>query len=436
MNKNLPNQIPADEQPIASKLDSLVEDMQLSPTFQWELETQLMDAAKIKTQPEQEWRTKIIPAMGWAILALGAVFLLNWSISSLAPDSLPGAGETSEPQISFEDNVRQGNICTGPLALAHGFAVFLTNQDKTGFVMLDEQNTIGELRSVAWSPDGKQLAIVGNTTGRGNIYFKDFAGDELEYLLYNSEIGYLMDAAWSRDGKQLLIWSSQNNTIMYLVNTDGTGLVEKQLDMQILATPQFAPDNESIIFYGANSSSDGLFEVMLDGLQTRMISDLVEDDSGFALSPDGSRLAYVEMDRELGEAHLVAQEIATGSKSVLATLPVPKGSGSSLPESANLSWSPDGKALAFEFGRYATDRVVYLAYADGTGLVKLVDSAYAPAISADGKCLAYISNKHVFLMDLSSRLLTSSATTPFLLSELPAGRGIPNFDQDKLQWRP
>lgn len=301
--------------------------------------------------------------------------------------------------------------------------------------MLDEQKNIGELRSFAWSPDGKQLAIVGNTTGRGNIYLTDAASDPLQPVLGNSETGYLMDAVWSRDGKQFLMWSIENNSIVYLVNVDGTGLVEKQLDGQMFATPQFGPDNESIIFYGANSSSAGLFEVMLDSSQARMISARVEDESGFALSPDGSRLAYVEMDRSLGEARLVAEEMATGGKVVIAILPIPKGSGSSLPESANLSWSPDGKALAFDFGRGATDRAIYLAYADGRGLVKLADSAHTPSISADGRCLAYISNKQVFLIDLSSTP-SNSAPTPVLLTDLPAGRAIADFKLDKLQWRP
>jgi len=435
MNKDVLDQIPADEEPVAYKLDSLVEDMQLSPTFQWELETQLMDAAKRKTRPGQGWHTKIIPAVGWAILALCAVFLLNWSIRSLAPNWPPAAGGTSEPQISFEDNVRQGNICTGPLALAHGFAVFLTNQDKTGFVMLDEQKTIGELRSFAWSTDGRQLALVGNTTGSGDIYLTNSVDDLLQPVLSSSEVGYLMDAAWSHDGKQFLMWSIENNSIVYLLNVDGTGLVEKQLQVQMFATPQFGPDNESIIFYGADSSSAGLFEVMLDSSQARMISARVEDESGYALSPDGSRLAYIEMDRSLGEARIVSEEMATGGKDVIAILPIPKGSGSSLPESANLSWSSDGKTLVFDFGRGATDRAVYLAYVDSTGLIKVADSGHAPAISADGRCLAYISNKQVFLMDLSSTP-SNSAPTPVLLTDLPAGRAIADFRLDKLQWRP
>jgi WD40 repeat protein len=324
MNKDLLNQLPADEQAVASKLDSLVQEMHLSPTFQSELETQLMDTAKKKVRPVQRWHTKIVPAVGWAVLALCAVFLLNWSIRSLAPDSPPAAEETSEPEISFESNVRQGNICSGPLAAGHGFAVSLTNEDKTGFVMLDKGKAIGELRSFAWSPDGGQLAIFGNTTGNGNIYRLDPAGNSLQPVLSDSELGYLRDATWSRDGTQFVIWSSQNNSVVYLVNADGTGLVERGLDAQIFGTPQFGPDNESIIFYGADSSSGGLFEVLLDGSQTRLISARMEDDSGFALSPDGSRLAYTEMDRDLGEARLVAEEIATAARWYSRHCPSPR----------------------------------------------------------------------------------------------------------------
>jgi len=159
---------------------------------------------------------------------------------------------------------------------------------------------------------------------------------------------------------------------------------------------------------------------------------MVEDESGFAWSPDGSQLAYIEMDRSLGEAHLILED-ANHVKIVIASLPIPKGSGSSLPEAANLSWSRDGKILAFEFGRSATDRAIYLAHADGTGLVKAADVAYAPAISADGNCLAYISNKQVFILDMKDTSSTGTAT-PILVTYLPIGRAIADFKLDRLQW--
>lgn len=239
-----------------------------------------------------------------------------------------------------------------------------------------------------------------------------------------------MDVTWSRDGKRLLTWSSQNN-IVYLINTDRKGLIEREFNLKLFATPQFAPDSNSMYLYGAIPKyASGLFEFKFDDRQMILVSPLVEDETAFAWSPDGSRLAYIEMDRSLGEARLI--KIGDNpAVLVLATLPIPKGSGSSIPEIANLSWSQDGTKLVFEFGRGMTDRVVYLAPADSTGLVKLADAAHAPAISADGNCLAYISNKQVFLMDLSSTF-----STPVLLADLPAGRSNADFRLDKLQWRP
>jgi len=435
MNNRLFDQLSAEEQPVASQLVAIAEDMQISPAFQQELRARLMETHQTKARSVPAWRIRIVSSLGWAILVLCAAFILNWMIRSLVPDQAATAPRP-EMQASFERSVRAGMICTGPLAAGHGFAVSLTNQDKSGLVMLDQEKHIGELRSFAWSPDGTKLAVLGNTTGHGNIYLTDPSGARLQPVLSNSGLGYLWYFAWAGDGSRLLMWSPQTQSSVFMVNADGTGLEEIRLDMQSMMNPQFSASDERIVFYGATASASGLFEVSLDGSPSRLISPLVEDESGFALAPDGSGRAYMEMDRSLGEARLVMQGNTTGSKSILGTLAIPSGSGSSLPESANLSWSQDGRLLVFEFGRSATDRAVYLARTDGSGMVKLADSAHAPAISADGKCLAYISDNKVFLLDLTGAPSSPGAATPLFLTALPAGRSPAPVLLDKLQWRP
>ena len=436
MNKDLLNQLPADEQPVASKLDSLAGMMHPSPGFQWELETRLIEEYKSKTEARQSgWFMKAMVPIGWALVAGAALFLLNWTLRSISPGSSPAATINPTPEIAFETNVRQGNICAGPLAVGHGFDVFLTNADKTDLIPLDPDTAIGELRSFSWSPDGEQLAVIGNSMGQCNIYITDPAGGPLEYLLSSSRVGNLMDVAWSRDGKQFLMWSSRNNSVIYLLNTDGTGLVEKSLDVRILGRPQFAPDGRSIVYYGTDLTSGGLFRVTIDGSQSQNLNPFVEDATGFAFSPDGLYLAYVSMDRVAGAAMLMKVDMETGAVvDMLGSLPIPKGSGSSIPRSANLSWSPDGKFIVFEFGRYETDRSIYLAYTDGTGLVKVVESAHAPAVSADGKCLAYIRDKQIFLTDLGH--ISSTSPSPVFLADLPLGRAIADSRLDSLQWKP
>ncbi len=435
MNKDLLDQIPAEEQPVGSKLSLLVENMLPSQAFQWELESQLIEKAR-SSQPAQSRFAKIMVPVGWGIAVVASLLLLNWTVRSLPPTPAPAAGPAITQEVSFAERVRMGDLCMGSLALGHGFEVFLTNPEKTGFVVVDAGKTIGEIRWFTWSADGERLALLGNTTGSGNIYLAEPSSAQLVPLLSAGELGYMMDAAWSRDGKKIAMWSAQDNMVLYLMNADGTGLVEKQLNARILGTPQFWPDGSSVVFYGTTPTSTGLFEMILTDNEAVLINSYVESASSYAFSPDGSQLAYMEYDHDIGEARLHLEHLTTREVAILGTFPIPKGSGSSVPKTANMSWSADGKSIVFDVGRGANDRVIYLADVDGTHLVKVVDSGYAPAISSDGKCLAYISEGQVFIMDLANPPSNSTTDASVLLSELPTGRAIPNFELDKLQWRP
>jgi len=290
------------------------------------------------------------------------------------------------------------------------------------------------LRSLVWSPEHQEMAVVANTAGRGNLYLVNPENGQFQPIIANAELGYLMGAAWSHDGQRLLTWEISKNSTLYSVNKDGTGFSKIELPLQFIETPHYAPDDRSIIFYGVDASNSGLFEVNLDSLQARLISALVEDESSSAWSPDGTRLAYMEMDRSLGEARLVIEE--PESRVVIARMPIPKGSGSTLPSVANLSWTRDGKKLVFDFGMYSSVRAVYIASADG-GVVNIAQPAHAPAISADGKCLAYMSENKIFLLELPPTDTASLPTAaPAWLADLPAGRGVTNLHLDKLQWVP
>jgi Tol biopolymer transport system component/LysM repeat protein len=431
MNNEFLRQLPAEDQAMSDFLQSNVESIQVDPLFHTKLESQLKHSQN-SHERSKGLRIKILTALGWAIVIIGAFLLLNWAVRSLVPNRQPAANGTQSSNLIFEENGILKSICTGQLAVVHGFSIFLSNPDKNGFVELDEQKNNGELRSFSWSPDGYQLAIVGNTKGSGNIYLVNTEENTIQPLLPDQALPFIRGIAWTADGNRLLTWEGGGNSTLYFVTKGETSLTEADLPVQFFETPQFAPDNEAILFYGADSSSSGLFQVSLDSPQVALISDLVEYESSFAWSPDGSRLAYIEMDRDLGEARLIVE--GQGVKDTIATLPIPRGSGSSIPDSANLSWSPDGQTLVFEIGRNADDRTIYLANLDGTDPVKLAESAHAPAISEDGKCLAYIHNNQVFLLDLAKAALEKTPAEPVLLADLPTGRGIAEFKLDKLGW--
>lgn len=435
MNKDLLDQLSADERAAAEKLSAAAEMMKLSQSFRSNLETQLMDAYPSQNE-KQNSLMKFLKPVGLVMAVVAAVLLANWIFGSLLPGIQPGANPSVTPEVPFEANVRQGNICAAPLAVSHGFGVFLTSPDKAQFAAIDAGNTIGEMRSFTWSADGKQLFILGNTLGSGNIYQADPTSGQVEPILPLGELGYMMDAGWSQDGKHIAMWSAQNNKVLYIVNSDGTGPIEKSLyDTHIMGAPQFLPDGSSVIFLGAMPTLSGLIELTLNSPELRLISPSVESSGSFAFSPNGEHLAYMEYNRELGEGRLIMEDLASGKPTMLGSFPIPKGSGSSVPQTANMSWSADGTSILFDVGRGANDRVIYLARVDGTELVKIVDSGYAPAISPDGNCLAYIKDKQLMLLGLRASW-NSVSTTPIVLADLPVGRGNPNYQLDKLQWRP
>ena len=435
MNKDLIDQLPADERLAAERLAFAAEQMKLSPGFQSNLEIQLMDAFPSQKQKSNAF-VRMLKPIGWAFTVVAGILFASWMLRTLLPGVQPAAETTAVETVSFAEKVHSGDICTGTLAASHGFVVSLSNPEKTEFMALEAVNAVGELRAFAWSRDGQKLAVLGNTMGHGNINVMDSSGSQLEYSLAPSGLGYLIGMDWSRDGRQFVTWSGPDNTRAYLLNAEGDHIVYKELDMHILGTPQFTPEGTSIVFFGSTVESGGLFEASLEDSQIELISALVEDATGFAFSPDGSHLAYVEMDRTIGEARLISMERSSGKKTILGMLAIPQGSGSSIPESANLSWAADGGSLVFDIGYGAGDRAIYLAFADGTQLRKLADRGHAPALSADGQCLAYINDAQVFLLDLSARTGDSLTAVPAFLADLPTPRGGPNYQLDRLQWNP
>ena len=108
MNRDLLNQLPADEQPAASKLDSVAADMKISPDFQWDLESQLMDEYKTRARSAPGWQLKILPALGWAIVAIGAIVLMNWTLRSPTPEMPPAAPSARIRLTSYMNELQYG----------------------------------------------------------------------------------------------------------------------------------------------------------------------------------------------------------------------------------------------------------------------------------------------------------------------------------------
>jgi LysM repeat protein len=122
MNKEFLGQLPPQDRTVSDVLEAQSNSIQVNPQFQSNLEARLKQAHSANKQPGKGVRTRILPAIGWAILIIGAILLLNWAVRSLAPDLQPAAGKTAVPTVTTVQTIMPSNESAAtPIPPADGY---------------------------------------------------------------------------------------------------------------------------------------------------------------------------------------------------------------------------------------------------------------------------------------------------------------------------
>lgn len=270
----------------------------------------------------------------------------------------------------------------------------------------------GMLTSVAWSPDGKRLAMtldeIGGRSGYVGMHIVDLRnGADLHIpslpipRIWRSQpagvvaalwkqagkrlgCGAPSDVAWSRDGKRLAYVCAGGPaasealaaSTIYVIRADGTGRVRVATRTRTAFSPTWSPDGKQLAFatepiphtltgQGAAKRTlhSSVYVVALDGTARRRIA---TDAAAPSWSPDGTSIAY---ESACGGIRLVTPE---GSD-------VTPGPGSACPHLGLRgvpAWSPDGSLLAI-----GTPTLTYLVAADGSGFRPATASSSAAKLA-------------------------------------------------------
>ena len=171
-----------------------------------------------------------------------------------------------------------------------------------------KQLTDGDIaqRSIAWSPDGKYLALVQDSTERDerrldqhpDVYLLEVATGALRRL--TTTPGYHTNPAFSPDGKQLAFNCSagRGEETDVCVAPAAGGEPRNLTSGWTLdpGAPEWSPDGTSLSFDADVEGNVHLFRVPARGGPVTQVTQGLRQLSGFSTSADGKVMAYVSSD--------------------------------------------------------------------------------------------------------------------------------------------
>lgn len=212
---------------------------------------------------------------------------------------------------------------------------------------------ISEQADPSWAPDGSEYAF-GNVDG---IFVANAHGDVLHPLDTPDSGELRYDPAWSPTGNWIAFVTGYYGQRIELVSPDGqrsmgvpgtSGGIESET-----SSPTWAPDGAHLdyVFEVSDPSRgpNGIYSIGIDGSDRHLV---VQDGEDPALSPDGSRLAYVKVTWQApyGNRRDLFVANADGSEERRLTWTP------TLDEN-NPAWSPDGRTIAFAVGSAGIEEV-------------------------------------------------------------------------------
>jgi WD40 repeat protein len=308
----------------------------------------------------------------------------HWSDSSL---TITGFGpnqiiiESYEPLSMAWAPDGKHFIITGTESDGRGHTIVCSfnNGISSYFGKLDRLSTAS---TVAWSPDGQYVAIGGcdttfSTSKVQVVHFDGSSFTALPNLTYGTKYETTNSVAWSPDGKYLAVggtWNTSNKFIQ-VYRFDGnqfTTLTNYPVYENTANTVTWSPDGQYLAVGGTWSTSNKFVQVYrFDGNQFTALSNYPNYQNvanTIAWSPDGRFLAvggtwstsnkFVQVYRFDGETFVQTTAIANYNNEVVA-----------------LAWSPDGCTLAVT-GKGDNPNHVLLYGFDGEVFTTINDTLY------------------------------------------------------------
>ncbi|HSF75672.1 MAG TPA: DPP IV N-terminal domain-containing protein [Microcoleus sp.] len=260
-----------------------------------------------------------------------------------------------------------------------------------------------------------------DTPGSQSLYTSDTSGIKGTKLVRNLEVGgyppkteISSEFYLSPDGQQVAFVKDKN---IYKMNADGSGMTKltKSSGEYISGGSQlvWSPDRTKIAFLFGAYPKQQIYTINADGTNLKNLTDNPQNEVynvKLFWSPDSSRIAYYY--NKPGDS--------AGEQQDIYLLDINRGTAKNLTQKPGnydeLSWSPDGKFIAFVAGEFNNQKL-YTINADGNQLNQLATRLEPSEISelawsSDSQQIAFIYNEtegeksNLYVINRDGSLLT------------------------------
>lgn len=165
--------------------------------------------------------------------------------------------------------------------------------DWDGYGAYSVVNSSQPILSLAWSPDGENIAFATYAGSSSVIKAVNLDSGEITNIASSSR-GFNSAPAWSLDGSRIAYTSSRTgNPEIYIRNVNTKNARKLTNHWGIDTEPAWSPDGNSIIFSSNRSGKPNLYEVNVAGGTPRRITFEGKENTEGSYSFDSKQLVYV-----------------------------------------------------------------------------------------------------------------------------------------------
>ncbi len=243
----------------------------------------------------------------------------------------PTSSITATPMITFTSGT---DISENALIAFEGVLTIevVPAAGGTPVVVIEYVTGVGYYESPSWSPAGDRIAFSFDNMSGPRLYVINRDGSGLHILRDNVRYGR---PSWSPDGESIAYDTDQG---IYITDADGVTLRHIQ-ESPWLEFPTWSPDGKKLALVGSSTSYYAPYNIYLvdsDGKNLHTVTDAIAADSRLSWSPDGKEIAFSSY-KGCGDINVL--NLATGMITNLTNT-------MSLTE-IDPAWSPDGNYIAY-----------------------------------------------------------------------------------------